>query len=117
MSGIWLALMGSQCWSGNAHGCNCSAKKRFWDVCHGLPSCERATRRLPCHPTHKRIELHCRKFHHAILSICELVSAEMKYFQDAVDFLKLTLFCSHGVASEFDPDQSVVLNPLQRVAM
>jgi hypothetical protein len=34
----------------------------------------------------KRIELHCRKFHHAILNICELVSAEMKYFQEAVDF-------------------------------
>src|SRR5262249_40211960 len=34
MSGNWLALMGSQRWSCDAGGCNCSGKNQLRDICH-----------------------------------------------------------------------------------
>jgi hypothetical protein len=34
MSRNWLALVGSQCWGCDAHGCNYSTKHQFGGGCH-----------------------------------------------------------------------------------
>jgi len=55
MSRNWRALMGSQCRSSDARGCNCSAKNQHRDICHDFLQ-------------HRRL---IRKFHHACLSIMQ----------------------------------------------
>jgi hypothetical protein len=54
MSRNWLALVGSQCWGCDAHGCNYSAKHQFGGGCH-VVSFRASGQQVPCYPMHRRL--------------------------------------------------------------
>ena len=70
MSRNWLALVGSQCWGRDAHGCNYSTSISLEAVGMLFPFPVRVDNKtIALLSDAQKTKSHCRKFHHACVSM------------------------------------------------